>query len=40
MSLKEEFVDLAKACGADLVGVAPVSRFAADDPVFKLLPSA
>ena len=40
MSLKEEFVALAKACGADLVGVAPVSRFAEGDPVFKILPSA
>ena len=38
MSLKEEFVALAKECGADLVGVAPDSRFAESDPVFKLLP--
>ena len=38
MSLKEEFVALAKECGADLVGVAPASRFAESDPVFKLLP--
>ena len=40
MSLKEEFIALAKVCGADLVGVAPVSRFAEGDPVFKILPSA
>ena len=38
MSLKEDFVALAKECGADLVGVAPASRFAESDPVFKLLP--
>ncbi len=38
MSLKEEFVALAKECGADLVGVAPASRFTESDPVFKLLP--
>ena len=40
MSLKEELVALAKECGADIVGVAPASRFAADDPVFRLLPQA
>jgi len=40
MSLKEEFVALAKECGADLVGVAPASRFAESAPVFKLLPQA
>ena len=38
MPLKEEFVALAKECGADLVGVAPASRFAPGDTVFKLLP--
>ncbi len=37
-SLKEQFIALAKECGADIIGVAPASRFAADDAVFKLLP--
>ena len=38
MSLKEDFIALAKECGADIVGVAPASRFAENDAVFKLLP--
>ena len=38
MSLKEEFVELAKECGADLVGVAPASRFDPKDPIFALFP--
>ena len=38
MSLKEEFIALAKECGADIVGVAPASRFIDGDAVFKLLP--
>ena len=38
MSLKSEFVELAKDCGADLVGVAPASRFAADDPIRTIFP--
>ena len=40
MSVKEEFVKLAKECGADLVGVAPAERFAKDDPIFKIFPQA
>lgn len=38
MSLKEEFVELARECGADLVGIAPVSRFEPKDPIFALFP--
>ena len=38
MSLKSELVELAKDCGADLVGVAPESRFAADDPIRTIFP--
>ena len=38
MSLKEEFVELARECGADLVGVAPASRFEPRDPIFALFP--
>lgn len=38
-SLKEQFIALAKECGADIVGVAPASRFAPDDAIFKLLPT-
>lgn len=40
MGVKDEFVKLAKECGADIVGVAPASRFDAEDPVFKILPEA
>ena len=36
--MKEELIRLAKACGADLVGVAPASRFAADSKVFRIYP--
>lgn len=38
MNLKEEFVELARECGADLVGVAPASRFEPGDPIFALFP--
>lgn len=36
--MKERILALAKACGADVVGFAPASRFAEDDPVFRILP--
>ena len=36
--MKEELIRLAKACGADLVGVAPASRFASDSKVFRIYP--
>ncbi|MDD6030818.1 MAG: hypothetical protein PUE68_08365, partial [Kiritimatiellae bacterium] len=36
--LRKSLLDLAKACGADLMGVAPASRFPADDPVFRIYP--
>lgn len=38
MSMKDDFVALAKECGADIVGVAPASRFDATDPVFRIFP--
>jgi len=37
-NLKKELIALAKTCGADLVGVAPASRFSAADAVFKVFP--
>ena len=36
--MKEQIISLAKANGADLVGFAPASRFASDDPIFKIYP--
>ena len=36
--LRETIIETAKAHGADLVGFAPASRFAADDPVFRIFP--
>ncbi len=36
--MRNEIIELAKACGADLVGFAPASRFEAEDPIFKLMP--
>ena len=36
--LRETIIETAKAHGADLVGFAPSSRFAADDPVFRIFP--
>lgn len=38
--MKSEIIALAKACGADLVGVAPVSRFPADSKVLTIYPRA
>ncbi len=36
--MREKIIALAKETEADLVGFAPASRFAADDPIFTLLP--
>lgn len=36
--MKEQIISLSKANGADLVGFAPASRFASDDPIFKIYP--
>lgn len=36
--MEQKIIELAKANGADLVGFAPASRFAADDPVFRIFP--
>ena len=36
--MKEKIIALAKETGADLVGFAPVSRFGADDAIFKIFP--
>ena len=36
--MKGELAELARECGADLMGVAPASRFAADDKVFAIYP--
>lgn len=38
--MKSEIIALAKACGVDLVGVAPVSRFPADSKVLTIYPRA
>lgn len=38
--MKSEIIALAKACGADLVGVAPVSRFPDDSKVLTIYPQA
>jgi len=38
--MKNEIIALAKECGADIVGFAPVSRFADDPAIVKLLPEA
>ena len=36
--MKNRIIELAKANGADIVGFAPASRFAADNPIFKIMP--
>jgi epoxyqueuosine reductase QueG len=36
--VKHELLKLAKECGADLVGVAPASRFPADHKIFRIYP--
>ena len=37
-TLKEQIVEIAKKNWADNVGFAPASRFAKDDPIFKIMP--
>ena len=39
MSIREEILTLAKENWADRVGFAPASRFAPDDPIFRIMPS-
>ena len=39
MSSREEIITLAKENWADRVGFAPASRFAPDDPIFRIMPS-
>ena len=34
----EKIIQIAKENGADLVGFAPASRFAPEDPIFKIMP--
>ena len=36
--MRNKIIEIAKANGADLVGFAPASRFAADDTIFKIFP--
>ena len=36
--MKSEILKLAKACGADLVGVAPASRFPSGHKIFRIYP--
>ena len=36
--MREEIIRIAKENGADIVGFAPASRFAANDPIFKIFP--
>ena len=38
--MKETVIALAKKCGADLVGFAPISRFPEDSAVHRLMPEA
>ena len=36
--MKEALYNLAKTCGADLMGVAPAARFAPDHKIFRIYP--
>lgn len=36
--MESRMIEIAKANGADLVGFAPASRFASDDPIFQIFP--
>ena len=36
--MKQELIDLARRCGADLVGVSPASRFPAGHRIFRIYP--
>ena len=37
--MREQIIALAKKCDADIVGFAPASRFAPNDPIFRILPN-
>lgn len=37
-SLRKSIIDMAKMCGADVVGFSPIDRFAKDDPILKIFP--
>ncbi len=37
--MNEQIIALAKKCDADVVGFAPANRFAAEDPLFKIMPN-
>ena len=37
--MREQIIQLANKCDADLVGFAPASRFAPNAPIFRILPS-
>ena len=36
--MKDKIIEIAKANYADIVGIAPASRFSKDDPIFKIYP--
>jgi hypothetical protein len=36
--MRELIINLAKKCDADIVGFAPASRFAPNDPIFRVFP--
>ena len=36
--MRNKIIEIAKKNGADIVGFAPASRFAANDPIFKIFP--
>ena len=36
--MKQQLLDLAKTCGADLMGVAPATRFAPGHKIFRIYP--
>ena len=38
--MRNQIIELAKKCDADVVGFAPASRFNKDDKIFKILPNA
>ncbi len=37
--MRNQIIELAKKCDADIVGFAPASRFDANDPIFKIFPN-
>ncbi len=36
--MRDQIIDLANVCGADLVAFAPACRFQPDDPIFRIMP--